>query len=116
MTYSPTQRKNYPIQGLGGQITKLVWGRLFRWWLTLSEYERESFKFVNTVHDCVWIDMKEEMRYLLKDVVRVMESVGDYMLELWGIEVPFTFHVAVEIGRDMYSMEHVDKIELEDWI
>ena len=60
LTFSPTERKNWPIQGYGGEIMQISLGRIFRlfvdkgWW-SGGQGERHTL-LVNTVHDCIWVD------------------------------------------------------------
>jgi hypothetical protein len=59
--FSPTEEKNYVVQGTGGEIAKMAM------WIAVREfYRRRNFDgkalLVNQVHDAVYIDAAEERR------------------------------------------------------
>jgi len=63
--FSPTELKNYPIQGLAtGDIVPMVLGIIFR-----KLVGRDDVKMINTIHDSLMFDVK-------------MESIGDFLLEI----------------------------------
>jgi DNA polymerase I-like protein with 3'-5' exonuclease and polymerase domains len=110
LTFSPTQRKNWPIQGQGGETMQLAQTALFRehvqrgWW---SGGDHDVL-LTNTVHDCVTTDMDEQYT---DDVLQVQHSIMvnvDKIYEhAYGIEVPVTFSAEAEVGNNMYDMhEH----------
>lgn len=107
LDFSPTQRKNYPVQGTGGEIMQTVLGKLYRWWIGKSDEFRANVKLVNTVHDCVVLDGEE--RFLLPalaEVEDIMTNVHIYYLESFGIDIPVRFKVDTEIGKNLYDMKH----------
>jgi len=113
--FSPTERKNYPVQGTGGEIVQTVLGRLFRWWIKLPDEVKEELLLVNTVHDCViWDGKKERLLEYCKDITTIMESVHVFYAEGYGIELPVHFRVDAEIGNDLYSMTSIHKFEKEE--
>lgn len=106
--FSPTERKNYPVQGFGGEVVQTMLGILFRHMLTNNRYNGNVL-LVNTVHDCVWLDGKEDV---IKEVAlkaqSILESVPQVFNEAFNelnIEVPFPCET--EIGKDMFTMETV---------
>lgn len=111
LTFSPTERKNYPVQGTGGEIVQTVLGKLFRWWIQLPDTAKEQLLMVNTVHDCVIWDGTPSMvdKYIDK-IVEIMESVHVWYKEDLGIDLPVQFEVDTEIGEDLY-----DTIKLNEW-
>lgn len=50
--YSPTEIKNYPIQGFAGDLLKLYLGGIFKYVLD----KREKVLLINTVHDSILFD------------------------------------------------------------
>lgn len=104
-SFMPTELKNYPIQGTGGEIVQIILGRLFRLFVEKDNYGGKAL-MCNTVHDCVWFDyMPEVQDELARDVKRVMESVPEVLHELYGMEVPVPFPVEVEIGENLYNKQ-----------
>ena len=64
-SFSPTELKNYPIQGLAtGDIVPMMLGIIFR-----KLIGREDVKMVNTIHDSLMFDVR-------------LESVGDFILSI----------------------------------
>lgn len=51
-TFSPTEMKNYPVQGTGGELVQMILGQLWRWFVKNDHFGGKAF-LVNTVHDCV---------------------------------------------------------------
>ena len=106
VTFSPTEIKNYPVQGTAGEIVQTMLGLLFRYFIMNHNFENKAF-LVNTVHDCVWIDLhKSVARSVVNSVCKILEAVPrkfnkDFNL---GIDVPF--RVESEVGKDMYTMIH----------
>lgn len=108
-TFSPTEMKNYPIQGTAGEIVVTILGLLWRRFVETENYGGKAF-FVNTVHDCVWIDMHRSVVHeVAADVRRIMECVPDYFNERYGMDIDVPFPVDIEIGDDMYDMSHYDE-------
>lgn len=63
--FSPTELKNYPIQGLAtGDIVPMMLGIIFR-----KLVGRDDVKMVNTIHDSLMFDVQ-------------MDSIGDFLLEI----------------------------------
>lgn len=104
LAFSPTERKNYPVQGLAGEIVETVLGLLFRWWLTLPDNVRKEFLLINTVHDSIIIDAKIIwINKYMGDVIKIVESVEE-IYKRRGITLPVKFTVDTTIGDDLYTM------------
>jgi DNA polymerase-1 len=102
-TFMPTELKNYPIQGTGGEIVQIIIGRLFRRFVETDNYGGKAL-MCNTVHDCVWFDYHPDVQdQLAADVKRIMESVPEVLKELYGMSVPVPFPVELEIGTNLYD-------------
>jgi 3-phosphoglycerate kinase len=56
----PTEMKNYPIQGTGGEIVQMQLGLLWRHFVANKNYGGRAL-LCNTVHDCVWIDSQADV-------------------------------------------------------
>lgn len=102
-TFMPTELKNYPIQGTGGEIVQIVLGKLFRRFVETNNYGGKAL-LCNTVHDCVWFDYHPDVQdQLASDVKRIMESVPELLEDLYGMSVPVPFPVELEIGTNLYN-------------
>ena len=113
MTFSPTERKNWPMQGMGGEVMQMALGLCFRhfvekgWW---SGGDNAHLALLtNTVHDCAWVDMGKNANaaVILGDMHEIMVNIPLFMKKRYGIDVPVKFKAEVEVGKDMYDMHHV---------
>lgn len=106
--FSPPERKNYPVQGFGGEIVQTMLGVVFRHMLEQDRYNNEVL-LVNTVHDCVWLDgTKERINEVALTVQNILESVPEVFNNAFpelNIEVPFPCET--EVGKDMFTMETI---------
>lgn len=105
-SFMPTELKNYPIQGTGGEIVQIQLGLLWRHFVANDNYGGRAL-LCNTVHDCVWIDSASEvMLDVARDTKRILESVPETLLRLYGMHSPVPFPVEVEEGDNLYT-KHV---------
>ena len=119
MTFSPTERKNWPIQGMGGEVMQMALGLCFRhfvekgWW---SGADEPDALLTNTVHDCAWADIRNELiaQNVLGDMHEIMINIPLFMNKRYGIDVPVKFKAEAEIGNDMYDMQHVELLPTVD--
>lgn len=104
-SFNPTEMKNYPIQGTGGEIVQGLCGMLWRHFVENNNYDGKAV-LCNTVHDCVWVDAHEDVAdQVCADVKRVMESV-DIWFRQFGVEITVPFPVEVEVGPNMLDLKH----------
>lgn len=102
-TFSPTEIKNYPTQGICGEIVQIILGKLFRHFVATKNYNGKAV-LCNQVHDSVWIDVHSDIvQEVGRDVKRIMESVPQVLKELYGMDIPVPFPVEVETGKNLYS-------------
>lgn len=100
VSFKPTQMKNYPVQGLAADIVGLVLGLIYRALANADIFD--DFLMVNTVHDSIIFDSKDEsLDEGIEIVQSIMENAPKYMKETFGIDF-FTdkMKVDVEIGRN----------------
>lgn len=89
-TFSPTERMNYPVQGLGGQVMKAAM------WINVREfYRRENFNglalLVNTVHDAAYRDAHPSVSLASSELMHAcMEAASDFIAYWfkWAIPLP----------------------------
>ena len=107
-SFSPTQRKNYPVQGLGGEIVQTMIGKMFRFFAKQNNYNERAF-LINTVHDCILIDCHEDMVGLVvTHAVQMMEKVPNVFNYYFDMKINVPFPVEAEVGMNWYEMEHWD--------
>lgn len=81
-TFSPTERKNYPVQGMGGQIMKLAM------WIAVREFYRRhnwggQALLVNTVHDAMYRDASPQWSYDSSVVMHACMLAASDMMVHW---------------------------------
>jgi hypothetical protein len=103
--FSPTERKNYPMQGLGGEIMQTMLGVVFRYFLANDRFDGDVL-LVNTVHDCLLLDgVEDKIEGVAREVHKLLETVPEVFNKAYpklNITVPFP--VETEIGRDLFDM------------
>lgn len=104
-SFMPTELKNYPIQGTGGEIVQTQLGLLWRHFVANDNYGSRAL-LCNTVHDCVWIDSAPEVvKEVAADTKRILESVPETLMSLYGLHSPVPFPVEVEQGDNLYTKQ-----------
>ena len=105
--FSPTERKNYPAQGMGGEIMQTMLGKIFRYMLKHDRFNGDVL-LVNSVHDCAWLDGKVgTIEKVTKEVRELMETVPDVFNTAYPetLDVTVPFPAEAELGDDLYTME-----------
>jgi DNA polymerase-1 len=105
-TFSPTELKNYPIQGLAtGDIVPLMMGILFRKLIGL-----DGVKLVNTVHDSILLDIRNDV---LKDTIRlvggILNQTSVYFDKTFGHKLELDLKTDCKVGKNWYEMVKEDK-------
>lgn len=105
-SFMPTEMKNYPVQGTGGEIVQIILGRLWRRFVETDNYGGLAL-MCNTVHDCVWFDHHPDVdtELLYSDVKTIMESVPEVLKELYDMDITVPFPVELEIGANLYDKQ-----------
>ena len=105
-SFSPPEIKNYPTQGTGGEFVQAVLGLLWRHFISNNFYGGRAY-LVNTVHDCVWVDCKKEVRdEVCRDLLRIMQSIPEFYNKRHGMNITVPFPVEVEHGPNMNNLHH----------
>ena len=108
LTFSPTELKNWPIQGFAtGDVVPMMVGILLR------ELEKEGISsqalLVMTVHDSVVLDTTQEVCYKAASIAKkTLENAPMYLKKYFDIDFPCQLKVGVEVGKNWQ-----DKSELE---
>jgi DNA polymerase-1 len=105
-TFSPTELKNYPVQGSAtGDMVPLMLGVLQRELEKEGYYQNSTARLVMTVHDSVLLDVHPDVLYNVMDLVkRVMESATDELKEQLNISFPCKLKVGVSYGPNWQEM------------
>lgn len=108
-SFSPTEIKNYPVQGLAtGDIVPIVIGRVYRA-LIADEWLRHNCLMTNTVHDSLKFDCKKDYAdRAMKVIKKVMEDAPAYLKELFGIDFVLPLRVEISEGPTWKDQTVVD--------
>jgi DNA polymerase-1 len=107
VSFSPTQMKNYPVQGYAtADIVPIVIGKLYRALLDAEKF-RDSVLLVNTVHDSVVFDCKDMItaKEWAPLAARYMENAPTYLKEDFGIDFNLPLKVEAEAGYTWHDMK-----------
>lgn len=109
--FSPTELKNYPIQGSAtGDMVPMMVGLLQRKLEEAGFYQDGSANLVMTVHDSVVIDCKNDVLYNVAKLAKeVLESAPHYISTYLGVTFPCRLSVGVEAGPNWQ-----DKTDIKD--
>lgn len=105
-TFSPTQMKNYPIQGFAtGDIVPEMLGRVHKHCYNFG-YNGKVIP-INTIHDAILFDIHDEfLEEACKNLKHVMELVPDFMKDRFGITLTLPFTCDVEVGKNWNEMKN----------
>ncbi len=108
--FSPTEIKNYPVQGgATGDIVPLVLGKLFRV-LRNNHILKDNCLLINTVHDSVMFDChRSVLDTALHTIKRTMEAAPDYVWEEWKFKFELQLKVGLSYGPTWADQAEVDK-------
>lgn len=107
MTFSPTELKNWPIQGFAtGDVVPMMVGILLR---KLEEANiHDQALLVMTVHDSVVLDTTEEMLYKAASIAKkTLEDAPKYLKMYFDIDFPCQLKVGVEAGDNWQNKEEL---------
>src|SRR5699024_3056683 len=105
--FKPTQMRNYPIQGEASLFVQCATGRLIRRLFERDIYNMEVIPF-NTVHDAVWIDMKEQHIHEVSSLVQeTLTRIPQGMAQV-GYNLDLDYPVETTVGpnlQDQYTVQ-----------
>lgn len=104
-SFSPTQIKNYPVQGLAtADIVPLAVGKIYRW-LKNSEYSEDAL-LINTIHDSIVLDCKtlDILKEVYYTISKIMENTPQYLKERFNIDFTLPLKVGGEYGKNWMEM------------
>lgn len=106
-SFSPTEMKNYPVQGFAADIMAVYRARLYRRLLADTPEVQEHVKLINTVHDSVMFDVayRGMVDYVYEVAKDTSDSLPGELWKLWKIECPVGFNVECKYGPTWGEME-----------
>ena len=102
--FSPTELKNYPIQGLAtGDIVPMMLGVIFR-----ELVGRDDVKMVNTVHDSLMFDVHEDsVEPFIEEITTILRDTDRYFLETFCTPLALKLNAGASYGNDWFNMKEV---------
>ena len=89
-SFSPTELKNYPVQGLGGEWMKAAMWNAVRLFYTYKNFEGLGL-LINTVHDALYADSDKSVERKVGVAVHASMLAASDLMEYWFghvIDVP----------------------------
>lgn len=107
-SFSPTELKNYPVQGLAtGDIVPLMLGILYRQLVVSNKYG-DKIKFINTIHDSVMFDAHPDVvDLLIEDIRTILNQTHKYYEATFGIPLKLNLQVECSKGSNWFEMDVV---------
>ena len=111
LSFSPTQIKNYPVQGFAtADVVPLMLGRVNR---LIQQKYRDVILLVNTIHDSILLDVDQKnidtitgasAGLALDEIHRLLESAPKCIEETFGLTFDMELPVDMELGPNWAEM------------
>lgn len=106
--FMPTELKNYPVQGLGGEVMKSAMYLLVRAFYRYKNFDGKALLF-NTVHDAAYVDADGTVAKKAAALLHAcMEAASDYVEFKFGVELPLPVPSDTGLGPNMADEHHLD--------
>jgi hypothetical protein len=104
--FSPTERKNYPVQGFGGEIMQTMLGVLYRWFVQNDNFGGKAL-LVNTVHDSVYLDIHKSLIHkVIPTCCAILSAVHHkYNRDFPELNMDLQFAVDADVGPSMFNLK-----------
>lgn len=101
-SFTPTQIKNYIVQGTATGDINLIMLGIF--WRTKAQFKREKYLLINTVHDSTIVDCRPEfIDEAITDLKEVFTQVTEMMQEYFNYEWILPVKVDIKTGSSWYE-------------
>jgi len=102
--FSPTEFKNYPVQGLAtGDIVPMMLGVIFR-----QLIGRDDVKMVNTVHDSLMFDvMSDSSDAFITEITTILKCTHMYFEETFKIPLALKLNAGASVGKNWFDMKEL---------
>lgn len=112
-TFSPTERMNYSVQGMGAEVMKAAM------WLLVREFYRNRnwgglALLVNTVHDAAYADVQPDLLHEVAPIVHAcMEAASDFFAYFFKWDIPLPVPSDTVHGADMGDENKLQSAEFK---
>jgi DNA polymerase I-like protein with 3'-5' exonuclease and polymerase domains len=102
--FSPTELKNYPVQGLAtGDIVPMMLGIMFR-----MLKDREDVRMVNTIHDSLMFDVKlSSADSFIKEMSDLLKNTHVHFERTFGKPLALKLNAGASVGINWYEMKEL---------
>ena len=102
--FSPTELKNYPIQGLAtGDIVPMMLGIIFR-----KLKGRADIKMVNTIHDSLMFDVdNDSVEFFTKELTNILKETHYYFEILFKTPLALKLNAGASVGDNWFNMKEI---------
>jgi len=102
--FSPTELKNYPIQGLAtGDIVPMMLGIIFR-----QLKNRDDVKMVNTIHDSLMFDVElDSVTPFIEEITGILKNTHSYFEDIFKKPLALKLNAGASVGINWFDMEEI---------
>jgi len=102
--FSPTELKNYPVQGLAtGDIVPMMLGIIFR-----KLKDRDDVKMVNTIHDSLMFDVKgDSAANFILEITDTLKETHKHFEEIFKTPLALKLNAGASFGTNWFDMKEV---------
>jgi DNA polymerase I-like protein with 3'-5' exonuclease and polymerase domains len=102
-----TKILNYPVQGLGHDLTTIARVSLFKRIRKINELA-SSVRFISTVHDSVVLDFRAEDLQILRPIVdSVARDLPDNFYRLFNVKFNLPIKFELSVGNNLRDLEEI---------
>ena len=102
--FSPTELKNYPVQGLAtGDIVPMMLGVIYR-----KLMGREDVKMVNTIHDSLMFDVRDyALDDFIKEITAILKNTHEYFENIFNKPLALKLNAGASVGTNWFEMKEL---------
>ena len=102
--FSPTELKNYPIQGLAtGDIVPMMLGVIFR-----ELKGRDTVKMVNTIHDSLMFDVELDfVPSFIEGITAILKNTHEYFENTFKKPLALKLNAGASVGINWFDMKEI---------
>jgi DNA polymerase-1 len=103
-SYSPTELKNYPVQGLAtGDIVPMMLGVIFN-----KLKGKEGVRMVNTIHDSLMFDVRsDQLGDFLLEITETLKNTHKYFASTFGKPLALKLNAGASVGFNWFEMKEI---------
>lgn len=112
-TFSPTERMNYSVQGMGAEVMKAAMWLLVREFYRNKNWEGKAL-LVNTVHDAAYADIDPSLLSTVSPLIHAcMEAASDFFAYFFRWDIPLPVPSDTVYGSDMGDEQKLKSPEFQ---